>query len=323
MKAIVVCEPGAEWQQEEIDLPVITDSQVLIRIHASGLCYSDIHISDGTLPVPFPVVPGHEPVGEIVEAGSGVTGYRVGDRVGAAALQSTCGRCEWCQSGRHMFCPEQVALGVSVQGAHAEYVAAEADSLVLLPDNLSYEQAAPVLCAGYTVWGGFCRAEPQPTDRVAVLGIGGLGHLAVQYAHACGHRVIAITHSRDKEALVRELGADKVVGSGEELMALGGADIVLATGNSTAAMGDAIQGLRPDGRFVAMGVDDQPLPIPMHLLFSRRIKVIGSQHNGMRYLREALDFVADGRVKVLTELYQMEDCTAAEQRIRQCQARFR
>ena len=149
---------------------------------------------------------------------------------------------------------------------------------------LSYEQAAPIFCAGYTVWSGLRWANPKPHERVAVLGIGGLGHLAVQYAKAAGFDTIAISHSPDKDKMIRELGADEIVRDGKALAAAGGADILLSTSNSTKAMVDSIQGFRPDGRLVTMGADAEPLAISLMDLISKRIQVIGSSQNGREYL---------------------------------------
>jgi alcohol dehydrogenase len=323
VKAIQIDELGGEWQTCEVPMPQVGDRQVLIRIRASGLCYTDVHATEGHLPSVFPLIPGHEPAGEVVQVGSAVTAYKIGDRVGAVGLQGTCGRCEWCQAGKPMFCLQQEAIGCTHPGAHAEYMAAHESSVVLLPDNLSYEQAAPILCAGYTVWGGLCWAEPKPGETVAVLGIGGLGHLAVQYAKAAGHRTIAISHSKDKFDLIRSLGADEIVGNGAELLALGGADIILATGNSTAAMEDAAQALRPDGRLVIMGIGERPLSLPLDLFIMRRIKVIGSQHNGKQYLRDALRLAAEGKVEVHTEMFGLDNAVVAYQRLHEGSARFR
>jgi D-arabinose 1-dehydrogenase-like Zn-dependent alcohol dehydrogenase len=177
-----------------------------------------------------------------------------------------------------------------------------ADATALLQDNLSYEQAAPIFCAGYTVWSGLRWADPKPAERVAVLGIGGLGHLAVQFSRAAGFHRIAISHSADKDRLIREFGAEQIVRDGANLAKAGGADVILATGNSTAAMEDAIQRLRPDGRLMAMGFDDMPLSISLLDLISRRMRVIGSQQNHREFLFEALDLAARGKVKVMTDL---------------------
>jgi alcohol dehydrogenase len=218
---------------------------VLIKIRASGLCYTDVHQTNGDLPGEFPRILGHEPVGEIVAVGPGVRTRHVGDRVGVPWVQASCGRCEWCLRGRPMFCANQITTGGGSAGGHAEYMAAYADATMLLPEGVSYEQAAPIFCAGYTVWSGLRWAGPQPHERIAVLGIGGLGHLAVQYAKAAGFETLAVSHSSDKNSLIRELGADEIVRDGKGLAAAGGADIILATGNSTDAIVDAIQVCAP------------------------------------------------------------------------------
>ena len=198
-----------------------------------------------------------------------------------------------------------------------------ADATTLLPEAVSYEQAAPIFCAGYTVWSGLRWADPHPHERVAVLGIGGLGHLAVQYAKAAGFETIAISHSPDKDKLIRELGADEIVRDGKGLAAAGGADIILSTTNSSKAMAESIQGLRPDGRFVAMGADADPIPVPLMDLIGKRIRVIGSTQNGREYLYEALDFVAKGKVRVIAETYPLADARKAYERVAEGKARFR
>jgi D-arabinose 1-dehydrogenase-like Zn-dependent alcohol dehydrogenase len=168
-----------------------------------------------------------------------------------------------------MFCVQQKGTGGELPGGHAEQMVAYADATMLIPDNLSFEQAAPIFCAGYTVWSGLRWAEPQPTERVAVVGIGGLGHLAVQYAKAAGFHTIAVSHSPDKDSLIRELGADEIVRDGKGLKEAGGADVILGTSNSMDAMQDSIQGLRPDGRLVPMGFEAKPLMVsPADLIMS-------------------------------------------------------
>ena len=194
---------------------------------------------------------------------------------------------------------------------------------MLLPDGISYEQAAPIFCAGYTVWSGLRWADPQPHERVAVLGIGGLGHLAVQYAKAAGFETIAVSHSPDKDKFIRELGADEVVRDGKGLAAAGGVDVVLATGNSVDAMADAIAGLRPDGRLVLMGFEAKPLPVSPGDLIMRRLKIVGSQQNGREYLYEALDYAAKGKVKVVAETFPLKDVNKAYDRVAEGKVRFR
>ena len=201
MQAAVVPAGSSSWQVKQVkEVPQSQPgpNHVLVKMHASGICYTDVHQTLGHLPGVFPRILGHEPVGEIVAVASDVIARKVGDRVGTAWIQSTCGRCEWCQRGRRMFCPYMKATGIDAQGGHAEYMLMNAESTYLIPDKVSYEQAAPIFCAGYSVYSGLRWADPQPHERVAVLGIGGLGHLAVQYAKAAGFPPIAISHSPDK-----------------------------------------------------------------------------------------------------------------------------
>ncbi|RGD57264.1 alcohol dehydrogenase [Kitasatospora xanthocidica] len=333
MWAAVVPEAKARWELREIPTPRPGPGQVLIRVHACGVCHNDLLVSQGVFPFPAfdPVVVGHEAAGEVVEVGAGVTGRRVGDRVGATWVQATCGRCAYCrlnlplsgQSG--MNCPEAVMSGLTVQGGHAEYVVVAAASTVLLPDAVPYETAAPVLCAGYTAWSALRAADPGPRERVAVLGIGGLGHLAVQFARAGGFETVAVTSSPDKHRLARTLGADHVVADGDGLRAIGGADVVLVTGTSYRAAAGALQGLRPNGRMVLATIDPvEPFAIPPTSPFwAQRQQVIGATHNGLDRLTEALDLVASGAVTPLVETFPKERVAEALDRVERGEARFR
>jgi D-arabinose 1-dehydrogenase-like Zn-dependent alcohol dehydrogenase len=323
MQAAVVPSVNGKWEVREMPQPQAGPNQVLIKIHASGICYTDVHETKGHLPGNFPRVMGHEPVGEIVAVGPGVTTRKVGDRVGVPWVQATCQRCEWCRRGKEMFCADGLVTGIHMQGGHAEFMPAYARATMVLPEGLSYEQAAPLFCAGYTVWSGLRWAEPQPGERVAVVGIGGLGHLAVQYAKAAGFETIAISHSPDKDKLIRELGADEIVRDGKGLARAGGADVVLGTSNSSEAMADSLQGLRPDGRLVIMGAGETPMPVSPTDLLSRRIRIIGSQQNGAPFLHEALAIAAKGKVKVIAETYPLRDIVRAYERVENGQARFR
>jgi len=323
MKAAIVPAARSDWEIKEVPTPEPGTNQVLIKIRASGLCYTDVHQSAGELPGPFPRTLGHEPVGEIVALGAGVRTRQVGDRVGVPWVQTSCGRCEWCLRGRPQFCANQTSTGVELSGGHAEYMVAYADATVPLPDGLSYEQAAPVFCAGYTVWSGLRWANPQPGERVAVVGVGGLGHLAVQYAKSAGFPTIAISRSPDKDSFIRSLGADEIVRDGKGLADVGGADIVLGTSNSNDAMTDTIQGLRPDGRLVLMGFENKPLLLSGADFIMKRLHLIGSQQNGREYLYEALDFVAKGKVKIIAETYKLDDIRKAYERVAQGKVRFR
>jgi alcohol dehydrogenase len=319
----VVPSENVKWEVKEVPTPQPRANQVLLKIHASGICYTDVHITKGGLGVKFPNTIGHEPAGEIVALGEGVTTRKVGDRVGVPWLQSTCGRCEWCQRGKLFFCPNLVATGINIPGSHAEYMVAYADATQLLPDGLSYDQAAPIFCAGYTVYSGLRFAYPKPHERVAVIGIGALGHLGIQYSKAAGFETIAVTHSKDKEELAYKLGADSVVPDGDILLKEGGADVILSTSNSYKATADSIKALRPDGRVILMGVSTtEPLAISPEILFKRG-HIIGSTQNDREHLYEALDYVARGKVRVMTEIFPLEDITNAYDKVANGNVRFK
>ena len=323
MLSSVVPSENVKWEVKEVPTPQPRANQVLIKIHASGICYTDVHITKGGLGVKFPNTIGHEPAGEIVALGEGVTTRKVGDRVGVPWLQSTCGRCEWCQRGKLFFCPNLVATGINIPGSHAEYMVAYADATQLLPDGLSYDQAAPIFCAGYTVYSGLRFAYPKPHERVVVVGIGALGHLGIQYSKAAGFETIAVTHSKDKEELAYKLGADSVVPDGDILLKEGGADVILSTSNSYKATADSIKALRPDGRVILMGVSTtEPLAISPEILFKRG-HIIGSTQNDREHLYEALDYVARGKVRVMTEIFPLEDITNAYDKVANGNVRFK
>ena len=324
MKAAIVTSADSPWTVQDVAAPEPGSDQVVIKIHASGLCYTDVHQALGHFGMPYPMRLGHEPVGEIVSVGPGVTSRKVGDRVGVPWIQTSCKRCEWCLRGLPQNCPNAVSSAIGMPGGHAELLLAYADATMLLPDGISYEQAAPIFCAGFTVYSGLRIAEPQPHDRVAVLGIGGLGHLALQYAHAAGFHTIAVTSSEDKIPLAKELGADEVVADGKALAKGGGADVVLATSNSNEAMMQAVEALRPDGRLVIMGVDGgTPFSFVPAAALNKRIRIITSSQNQRRDLFEALAYVAEGKVKVMTETYALDDVAQAYDRVANGKARFR
>jgi len=323
MRAAVVPSVHGTWELREVPKPEPGPNQVLIKIRASGICYTDVHQTRGELPGDFPRILGHEPVGEVVAVGPGVTTRRIGDRVGVPWIQASCGRCEWCARGNPMFCAEQLGTSGQMPGGHAEYMLAYAGATVLLPTGLADEQAAPIFCAGYTVWSGLRIAEPKPHERIAVVGIGGLGHLAVQYAKAEGFVTIAVSRSPDKDAFIRTLGADAIVRDGASLAAAGGADVILGTSNSNDAMSDSLEGLRPDGRFVLMGYEAKPFPVPPADAILKRLRIIGSQQNGTEFLYEALDYAAKGKVKVIAETYRLDEVQKAYERVEKGQVRLR
>ncbi|HEV2374408.1 MAG TPA: alcohol dehydrogenase catalytic domain-containing protein [Streptosporangiaceae bacterium] len=335
MKAAVIPEVNGTWELREVPAPRPGPGDVLIRVHACGVCFNDVLATRGYIPFPAfsPAVTGHEPVGEVVETGPGVTTRQAGDRVGVTWVRAGCGRCDYCRRGlpvtgqTAMNCPAPTATGFSVPGGHAEYLVAAADQTVLIPDGLASELAAPVLCAGYTAWSALRAAEPSPTDRVAVLGIGGLGHMALQYSRACGFETIAVTRSPDKHALARELGADTVLSNGTELREAGGADVILVTGPSHRAAAETLQGLRVNGRLVLAGIDGaEPFTIPPAMaypFFAQGQKIMGATHNGPQYLAEALTLVAAGKVTPRIEAFSADHVNDAVERTAKGEIRFR
>ena len=330
MQAVVVSGVNAPWKLEERDRPEAGPNQVLVRIHACAICGTDLWMANGTLSYrEFPLVLGHEGVGEVVAVGAGVTQRKVGDRVGIPMVQKRCGRCDFCREQHpNSFvtaanCAAPVLTGVNVDGAHADYAVADVDGTVLLPDGLSYELAAPTLCAGYTVWAALRRAEPKPAGRVAVVGIGGLGHLAVQYAKAAGFHVTAVTHSPDKADFARQLGADEVVFDGAGLQAAGGADLIMHTSSNHAAVSSAMEGLRPWGKVVMMGIATDQLTLPALPLVANSYQIVGSAHNTFEHLVEALDLVASGKVTPVIEVFPKERVEEAHARAASGDVRFK
>lgn len=331
MRTVVVPGLNALWEARDAEIPEVTAGQILVRVHASGICGTDVWITEGRLSfgVGFPMTLGHEGVGEVVAVGDGVTSRKVGDRVGIITLQKGCGQCQWCRRAEPLDfvtaanCEAPVLTGMNVPGTHVDYIAVAAEATVPLPDGLSYEHAAPIMCIGYTAWAGLRRANPQPGERVAVSGIGGLGHLALQYAKAAGFTTIAVTHSPDKHDLARELGADVVVSNGAELREAGGADVLLNTNSSNEAVSDALQGLAPRGRLVLMGIAFDTFSVTNMQMVMNSVQILGSAHNGTRYLVEALRMAAEGKVTPMVEVFGKEQAAEAYRRTAEGKARFR
>ena len=331
MKAAVVAEAHAPWELRDITKPEAGPHQVLVKIHACGICYTDSLLAEKVLSFrQFPMVLGHEGVGEVIAVGPGVISRKVGDRVGLPITQRPCGRCDFCRE-RHVDsfvtannCVAPILTGINVDGGQAEYIAADELGTILLPDAISYEDAAPTVCAGYTVWAALRRADAPPGSSVAIAGIGGVGHLGIQFAKAAGYHVIAVTHSPSKHQLAKDLGADVVVSSGDELKAAGGADVLLHTSPNHDAAIDAMKGLKPWGKLVLMGIaPDDGFTFPALALTSHSYQIIGSAHNGPDILAEALEIVASGAVKPMIEVFPKEKVGDAYAKLMRGELRFR
>jgi D-arabinose 1-dehydrogenase-like Zn-dependent alcohol dehydrogenase len=310
MKAILMTAIKEPLTTREIPDPQPGPGQVRIRLHATGVCGTDVHVWNGELPVPLPIVPGHEPVGVIDRVGPGVRSVTAGDRVGVSWFQAGCGRCQYCQKKQVKFCAEP-RTWMTNGGGYADYMIAEAEGCTLLPAGLAWEPAAPMFCGGFSAMSAYRIARPRPGERIAVIGIGGLGHLALQIAKAFGHEVVAITNSANKEKDARDLGADEVLvvkdHVGQELQDMGGADIVLSFSPSMKQNSQALQGLRPDGRLVTTAVSAEPIqadPVPM--LF-KQTSIIGSAQNYPADLIDILQLAAAGKVKPVLETYRLDE----------------
>ena len=326
MRAAVITAFNQPWELKTLPDPRPQPGQVLIRIRASGLCGTDLHVHHGRFGMAAPVVAGHEPVGEVVELGEGVHALRLGDRVGVHWNQKGCGRCRTCQSGDQYACP-QAQSWMHLGGGNSELMLAWESGCALLPDGLSYEAAAPIFCAGYTVMSGLRNADPKPGERVGVLGVGGLGHLALQFSRAVGLETWAITSQAGKSAELKAMGAHEVIVGGQEpgkaLGAAGGFDVILSTTNSPKQIASAFGGLRPGGRLVNMGVAEGPVALDPMLLIMGKRQLRGSSQDERADLVEALELVASGKVKPVIEVYPLEQVNQVRDRLEAGKVRYR
>jgi propanol-preferring alcohol dehydrogenase len=320
MKAAVVTSFDQLIEILDRDVPEPGAGQVLIRLETCGLCHTDIHAAHGDWPVQpsLPFVPGHEGVGIVEQLGAGVTSRRVGERVAIAWLGSACGACRFCVDGRETLCEQQQNSGYSVDGAFAEYAVASAAYVVPVPDGISSIDAAPLTCAGLTAYKAMKVARIQPTEQVGVFGIGGLGHLAVQYAEILAGTVVAIDVEEPKLALARELGATHTVDASrvepvKALQALGGLDVAVVLAPSPRVFDQAFASLKRGGRLVcvAMPADGGSMTIPIFETVVKGISVIGSIVGTRQDLVEVFALHASGRTRVISETRSIDDVNEA------------
>lgn len=314
MKAAVVPELAAPLEIRNVAVPQPGPGQILVKIEASGLCHTDIHAARGDWPVKpkMPLIPGHEGVGRVVEVGPGESQVEVGDRVALPWLGHACGRCRYCIAGWETYCVAPQYMGYTMDGGYAEYTIAYASHVVKVPESVSSLDAAPITCAGVTTYKALKVARPQPTETAMVVGIGGLGHLALQYAGIFGTTTVAVDVEDEKLQLAKDLGADHVVdGRGnqaEALAALGGVDLAVVTVPSPAAMRAAHAALNPNGRLVLVGLPaDNRLELPVFETVLKGISVIGSLVGTRNDLAECFALHAQGRTRVVAETRRLED----------------
>jgi alcohol dehydrogenase, propanol-preferring len=316
MKAAVVRALGSPLSIEEVPIPTPGPGEVLVRIMASGVCHTDLHAADGDWPVKptAPFIPGHEGAGLVVALGSGVTNLREGDPVGIAWLHDACGACEHCMSGWETLCEAQHNSGYAVNGTFAEYAIGAAGYVGRLPANPDFVALAPILCAGVTTYKGIKETEARPGEWIAISGIGGLGHVAIQYAKAMGLHVVALDVTEEKLALARTLGADLAVNAAHaDAIAEvtertgGGAHGVLVTAVSPRAFSQAIALSRRHGTVALVGLPPGEFPTPIFDVVLKRITIRGSIVGTRKDLAEALAFAAEGKVKAHIHLAKLED----------------
>ncbi|SDA99847.1 alcohol dehydrogenase AdhP [Sinorhizobium sp. NFACC03] len=304
MKAAVVRQFGAPLALEELEIPTPGPGQILVKYEATGVCHTDLHAANGDWPVKPkpPFVPGHEGVGYVSALGAGVRRVKEGDRVGVPWLHSACGYCTHCRTGWETLCASQSNTGYSVNGTFAQYGLADPDFVGNLPDALEFGPAAPVLCAGVTVYKGLKETEVRPGEWVVISGVGGLGHMAVQYAKAMGMNVVAADIFDEKLSLAKQLGADITVnGKADDAVeqvqkATGGVHGALVTAVSPSAMEQAFAFLGSRGTMALVGLPPGMISLPVFETVLNRITVRGSIVGTRQDLEESLQFAADGKV---------------------------
>jgi alcohol dehydrogenase, propanol-preferring len=331
MRAAIIEEFKQPLVVRDWEVPVPAADEVLIQVEACGVCHSDLSIVDGDWPqlkrvIKKPLIPGHEVVGRVVKCGETVQHLHIGDRVGVAWLHWSCGTCEFCTEGLENLCPNQSITGASVDGGYAEFIKAKASHAIKVPEPLSPAEAAPLFCAGVTVYRAVKNSGVQPGQRVAIFGVGGLGHLAVQIAKTFGTRVIAVDIAADKLELAKSLGADEVINAAGEdvlktLRKMGGAHAAIVTSSAKAAYTQAFYGVRSAGSLMVVGLPPEEISFPAILMREIRIRSVAT---GTRDdLRETLNLAAAGKIRCMIETSGLDKVNEVLDQMRQGQIRGR
>jgi D-arabinose 1-dehydrogenase-like Zn-dependent alcohol dehydrogenase len=328
MRAMVFQEQGGDLILEEREVPTPGCGEVLVRVHACGVCHSDSFARDGSPGASWPIVPGHEIAGEIAALGEHVRGWEVGQRVGVGWFGGNCGECEFCRRGQLMDCTNMGIPGITMDGGYADYVVVRASALASMPDGLNAQDAGPLLCAGVTTFNALRTSGARPGDRVAILGVGGLGHLAIQFARQFGFETIAVARGTDKQELARSLGAHHYIDStegdpAEKLQALGGVNLILSTITNAEAMAAVFGGLRPEGKLMVVGASMEPLPIPSVGLIAGDKVIEGHAAGTSIDSEDTLRFSDLFDVRAMIETVPLERANDALNKMMAGQARFR
>lgn len=329
MKAAILHKAAESLVIEDREVPRPDAGEILIRVRACGVCHTDLHLAVGEWPLPkLPLVLGHEVVGEVAAIGAGVTNFKVGDRAGVPWIYSTCGLCEFCTSDREPLCPAIVVTGFMVDGGYAEYLKAPASHAVSPPEGLSFVEAAPLYCAGLTPYRALKVSGARVGETVAIWGIGGLGHYAVQIAKALGARVIAVDVDPGKLQFARELGADAVVDAsgekpGKAVRALGGAHVVVNLAPTAQAIAQGFEALRRGGTLVLVGLPPGNFTLPILGSVAKGIRILTSAVGTRQDLREVLALGAARKIKTVAETCKLEEVNDVFGRMREGKTRGR
>jgi len=328
MKAVQVSKAGGAFEVVERDVPEPGTGEIRIEVEACGICHSDAFVKAGAFPgLAYPRVPGHEIAGVVDSVGPGVTAWKRGDRVGVGWHGGHCFACNACRRGLFINCEKAKITGISHDGGYAEYTIARAEAVARIPEKLSAVDAGPLLCAGVTTYNSLRNSGALPGATVAVQGIGGLGHLAIQYAARMGFRTIAVSRGADKEELIRQLGAHEYVdtekvSAGEGLRKLGGADLVLATAPSSAAISSTIDGLKARGKLLIVAAPHEPLTVPAFSLLSGKT-IAGWPSGSSIDSEDTMAFSALANVRPRTEVFELEQAERALEKVLSNRVRFR
>lgn len=329
MRAMVIPRAGAKFESVERPLPEPARGEVRLRVHACGVCHSDSIAVEGHLPgMSYPLIPGHEVIGSIDALGAGVEGWTLGERVGVGWFSGNCGRCENCRRGDAFACEViRGATGITRDGGYATHMVALASALAHMPAELDSVAAAPLLCAGITTFNALRNSGARPGDLVAIHGVGGLGHLGIQFAAKQGFRTVAVNRGRDKEALARKLGAQEYIDSSvgdpaQALQALGGAKAILATVTNAQAMQSIIGGLSINGTIMVIGAVGE-LKVDSLALLMKRAAVKGWYSGTSADSEDTLRFSNRNNVSSMNEVFPLEQAQAAYDRMISGKARFR
>jgi D-arabinose 1-dehydrogenase-like Zn-dependent alcohol dehydrogenase len=329
MKAVQVPKPGADFETVEREIPEPATGQVRIRVQACGVCHSDVITKEGLFPgIQYPRVPGHEVAGVIDKLGPGVKGWSAGERVGVGWHGGQDGTCLACRRGDFANCESTIVCGISYDGGYQEYMVAPVEALAHMPESLDPAEAAPLMCAGITTFNALRRSGAMPSDLVAIQGIGGLGHLGIQFAKKCGYRVAAIGRGPENASLAKKLGADvyldsSAIDAAVELQKLGGARAILATAPSGKAMSSLVGGLGPNGVLLVIGAADDPIEVPSVALIIGRRRIQGWSAGLPTDSEDTLRFAEMTGVRAMIEKYPLQKAAEAYARMMSGKAEFR